>query len=136
MVVKSVHSRNKSAKSLTILGKSLIQKINKQIVYADHSLINNFTQTNKKFVLSIRYYKTVGKLFVNGKKQTDFICLNSEIKPYKMCLGNISADFSSTNALRTGLHGNVYDFRVSYKIFSDSEIHDIHAYLMKKNDIV
>ena len=53
-----------------------------------------------------------------------------------MFLGNISADFSLTNALKTGLHGNVYDFSVGYKIFSDSEIYDIHAYLMKNNNIV
>ena len=53
-----------------------------------------------------------------------------------MCLGNISADFSSTNALKTALHGNVYDFSIEYGVFSDFEIQDIYAYLMKKNGIV
>ena len=53
-----------------------------------------------------------------------------------MCLGNISTDFSATNAQKTGLHGHVYDFSVEYEVFSDFEIHDIHAYLMKKNGIV
>ena len=119
-----------------ILGEGLIQKINKQTAYLDRSLITNFTQANKKFVSSIHYDKTFGRLLLNGRKETNFICLNSEKRPYKMCLGNISADFSSTNALKTGLHGNVYDFSVSYKIFSDFEIHDIHAYLIKKNGIV
>ena len=49
-----------------------------------------------------------------------------------MCLGNISTDFNATNAQKTGLHGNIYDFIVEYRVFSDFEIHDIHAYLMKK----
>ena len=108
---------NKATKNLMVIGKGLMQKNNnKQTVYPDCPLINNFTQTNKKFVLSIHYYQPFGKLFVNGKKQSDFPCLKSEIKPYKMCLGNISKYFSSTNALKTGLHGNVYDFSVGYKI--------------------
>ena len=68
-----------------VIGKSLTQKISKQTVYADRPLITNFTKTNKKFVLPIHYYQPFGKLF--GK--SDFTCLKSEIRPYKMCLGNI-----------------------------------------------
>ena len=30
-----------------------------------------------------------------------------------MCLGNVSADFSSANALKTGLHGYVYIFQMN-----------------------
>ena len=53
-----------------------------------------------------------------------------------MCLGNASTDFSCANVLKTGLHGYVYDFSVEYHVFNDVEIHDSHAYLMKKNGIV
>ena len=53
-----------------------------------------------------------------------------------MCLGNISAEFSSKNALKTRLHENIYDFSVEYGVFSDFGIHDIHAYLMKNNRTV
>ena len=49
-----------------------------------------------------------------------------------MCLGNISTDFSATNAQKTGLHGNIYDFIVEYGVLSDYEVHDIHAYVRKK----
>ena len=49
-----------------------------------------------------------------------------------MCLGNISTDFSATNAQNTGLHGNIYDFSIKYGVLSDFEVHFIHAYLMKK----
>ena len=37
-----------------------------------------------------------------------------------MCLGNISTDFNATNAQKTGLHGNIYDFSVEDGVFSDS----------------
>ena len=53
-----------------------------------------------------------------------------------MCLGNVSGDFSSANALKTGLHGYAYNFSVEYHVFNDVEIHDIHGYLMKKNGIL
>ena len=36
----------------------------------------------------------------------------------------------------TGLYGYVYDFSVDYKAISNSKIHGIHRYLMKKNNIV
>ena len=49
-----------------------------------------------------------------------------------MCLGNISKDFSSTNAQETGLYGYAYDFSVDYRAIKTSKIHDIHTYFMKK----
>ena len=36
----------------------------------------------------------------------------------------------------TGLYGNVYDFSVDYSAISNDKIHDIHAYLMRKNGIM
>ena len=33
------------------------------------------------------------------------------------------------------LYGNIYDFSVDYSAISNDKIHDIHAYLMKENDI-
>ena len=57
-----------------------------------------------------------------------FKAKDSEIATYKMSLGNISSHFIATDAQKTGLHGCVYDFSVYYGVFSDFEIHDIHAY--------
>ena len=53
-----------------------------------------------------------------------------------MSLGNISEDFSATNSQKTGLHECVYDFSFEHGVFSDFEIHDIHVYLIKKDNIV
>ena len=73
-------------------------------------------------------------LFVNGRQIVKFKAKDSEIVPYPLCLGNISKDFSIANG--TGLQGYVYDFSVDYKYIAIDKIHDIHNYLMKKNNIV
>ena len=56
--------------------------------------------------------------------------------PYPLCLGNISKDFNSRNEQKTGLYGYVYDFSVDYRAITTYKIHDIHDYLMEKNNIV
>ena len=75
-------------------------------------------------------------MFVNGVEQTKFKAKGSEIKRYPLCLGNISKDFSSTNAQKTGLYGHVYDFSVDYRAIVNDEILNIHKCLMKKNHII
>ena len=92
---------------------------------------------NKTFVLSLHYNGDNSYLFVNGVEQIKFKAEDSQIKPYPLCLGNISKDFSSTNAQKTGLHGYVYDFSVDYDAIGNDKILDIHKYLMKKkNNII
>ena len=55
------------------------------------------TQTNKRFVLSLRYNGRKIFLFVNATKIYQFKAKDSEIKDYTLCLGNISKDFSINN---------------------------------------
>ena len=95
-------------------------------MYADHTFPTNFTKPDKKFCLSLHYDGSINRLFANAKRQVVFKAKDSEITPCKMSLGNISTDFSKTNAQKTGLHGNIYDFSVKYEVFSDFEIYDIH----------
>ena len=54
----------------------------------------------------------------------------------KMCLGNLSDDWTTLNATKTGLYGTVYDFAVDYTKTSIDDIFNVHKYLMKKNDVV
>ena len=108
------------AGNVLILRKGLIQKINKQTVYADHTFSTNFTVTDKNFCLGMHYDGLISRWFVNAKIQVVFKAKNSDITSYKMCLGNISTDFKATNAEKTGLHGNIYDFSVEDGVFSDS----------------
>ena len=66
-------------------------------------------------------------LFANAIKAKD-----SEIKPYPLCLGNISKDFTINNLKKTGLKGYVHFFSVGYNIIDTNDIFDIHKYLMKE----
>ena len=54
----------------------------------------------------------------------------------KLSLENISADFNQADRKPTGLCGYIYDFNVDYNAISNDKIHDIHAYLMKKNGTI
>ena len=55
-----------------------------------------------------------------------------------MALGIISTsvNLSSSYIEDSKLYGNVYDFSVDYSAISNDKIHDIHAYLMRKNGII
>ena len=50
----------------------------------------------------------------------------------KLSLGNISAENKKKS---TELYGYVYDFSVDYNAIANDKIHDLHRYLMEKNNI-
>ena len=54
----------------------------------------NFTKSSERFVLSLCYNGSDSFLFVNATKIFRFNAKDSEIKPYPLCLGNISKDFT------------------------------------------
>ena len=54
----------------------------------------NFTKENTKFCLSLHYNGANNYLSVNGTEIIKFKAKDSEIKPYPLCLGNISKDWS------------------------------------------
>ena len=57
----------------------------------------NFTQSGKRFVLSLHCNGSNSFLFVNATKIYQFKAKDSEIKDYTLCLGNISKDFTINN---------------------------------------
>ena len=131
----SIHANNK-ANNIYALGKYFIQGINGTTIYAEKNYKINFTASDKKFILSLHYNGDNSYSFVNGVQKLKFKTKNSEIKIEILNLGNISKDWSITNATKTGLYGNVYDFAVDYiPINAVKTIYDIHRYLMKKHDI-
>ena len=68
---------------------------------------------------------------VNAKKIYQFRAKNSEIKPYPLCLRNISKYFTANSLKKKELNG----FSVDYNITDTSNIIDIYKCLMKKHDI-
>ena len=94
----------------------------------------NFTVYGKKNCLNLHYNGGNSYLFVNNKEIVKFKAADSEIVSYQLCLAGLSKDFSPSSL--TGLYGYIYDFSVDYRSIKTSKIHDIHAYLMKKNGII
>ena len=94
-----------------------------------------FTESRKRFVLSLHNNWRKKFLFVNTTKLYQFKAKDSEIKPYLLCLRNNSKDFSVINLIKAGLNGYLYNFLVDYIISNVDDISNIHKYLMKKYDI-
>ena len=132
----SSHANNRTI-NIYVLDKDFVQGINGTTIYAEGLYKTDFTAQDKKFVLPLHYNSDKSYLFVNGVQQLKFKTKNSEIARNLLCLGNLSTDWSTTNATKTGLYCNVYDFAVDYVPISGVKtIHDIHRYLMTKNGIV
>ena len=96
---------------------------------------HNFTIANRTFCLSLHYKSDDSYLFVNGKEVNKFKAKNQSVLGKKLSLRNISADFNQADRKSTGLYGYVYDFSVDYNAITNDKIHDIHRYLMEKNNI-
>ena len=134
-----VHANNK-ANNIYVIGDLFVQGINDTTLYAEKIYSKNFTQPSKKFVLSLHYngYGTSGDsyLFVNGKQELKFKAKTRQILLKKLCIGNLSDDWTTSESEKTGLYGNIYDFIVDYKKVTDVKaIYDMHRYLMTKPDI-
>ena len=60
---------------------------------------------------------------------------SSKIKPYDLCLGNISKGFYVNYTKRTGFYGHTNKFSFDYNDIKTSNITNICKYLIKKNNI-
>ena len=148
----SSHERNRQ-NEIYVLGKYFIQGVTTvgptalsgktskgTAIYAEKIYKHNFTEPNKKFVLSLHYNGDNSYLFVNGGEELKFKAktFSDQVKQTILCLVNLSSDWSSINSTKTGLYGNIYDFAVDYNPVNSGvgTIYNIHRYLMKKHGIV
>ena len=104
-----LHSNNK-ANNIYVMGKGPVQGIDNATLYAEKVYSQYFTQPNKKFVLSLHYDDDNSYLFGNGKQELKFKCKTDQLVKEKLCIGNLSTDWSPIKAQKTGLYGNIYDF--------------------------
>ena len=131
----STHATNK-ANNIYVLGDFLVQGINGTTIYAEQIYKINFTQTGKKFVLSLHYNGHESYFFPNGVQQLKFKADDTQILKEKLCLGNLSSNWTAANSTKTGLYGKVYDFVVDFEPISGGKpIYDMHRYLMTKHEI-
>ena len=130
-----VHSNNK-ANNIYVMGKNFVQGINDTTLYAEKVYSQNFTQQSKKFVLSLHYNGDNSYLFVNGKEELKFKCKTNQLVKEKLCLGNLSSQWTASESEKTGLYGNIYDFVVDYEqVLGVGPIYDFHRYLIIKHNI-
>ena len=127
-----VHVNNK-VNNIFIIGDGFVQGINDMTLYAEKIYSQNFTQPNEKFVLSLHYNDTNSYLHVNGNQELKFKAKTDQLVKEKLCLGNLSSEWTKSESEKTGLYRNIYDFIVDYKpIVGVDPIYYMHKYLMIK----
>ena len=92
----TTHSTNK-ANNIYVLGKDFVQGINGTTLYAEKIYKINFTDPNKKSVLSLHYNFSNSYLFFNGVQQLKFKTKASQILKNELCIGNLSSDWTTVN---------------------------------------
>ena len=130
-----VYANNK-ANNIYVIGDLFVQGINDTTLYAEKIYSQNFTQPSKKSVLSLHYNCNDSYLFVNDKQELKFKAKDYQFLGEKLCTGNLSDDWTTSESEKTGLYGTIYDFIVDYKkVTSVKAIYDMHRYLMTKHNI-
>ena len=72
----------------------------------------DFTQSNRRLLLSLHYNGSDSFLFVDATKIYQFQAKDSEIKKYTLNVGNVSKDFTIDVMKKTGLKGKVNFFLI------------------------
>ena len=132
----SKHANNK-ANNTYVMVKDYVQKINDTTIYAEKMYYRNFTDPGKKFVLSLHYNGNDSYLFVNGRQELKFNTKTDQLVEEKLCIGNLSDQWTTSESEKTGLYGKIYDFVVDYEQNAETtKIIDMHKYLMIKHSII
>ena len=92
------------------MGTGLTQDINDTTIYAAKNIYRIFTDPGKKFVLSLHDNGDDSYLFVNGRQELKFKCKTDQLVKEKLCIGNLSDQWTTSESEKTGLYGSIYDF--------------------------
>ena len=118
------------------MGTGFTQGIHDTTLYAEKNFYRNFTDLSKKFMLSLHYNDDDSYLFVNGRQKFKFKCKTDQLVKEKLCIGNLSDQWTTRGSEKTGVYGKIYDFVVDYEqIVGVKAIYDMHRYLMTKHNI-
>ena len=88
----SLHIDNKN-KVISILGEGTTQGVD-DTTLAEAKYPIDFTQSERRLVLSLHCNRSSSFLFTDATKIYQFKVTDSEIKLHPLCLGNISKDFT------------------------------------------
>ena len=82
----------------------------------------------RNFVLSLHKNASSNYLFVTGPKIYQFKAKGSKLNTYRVCLENISKDFSIDSTKLTGLNAYVFDFSFDFRGIYVGDIIGIGGY--------
>ena len=122
----SKHLNNKR-NNIYVMGKDYVQRINDTTIYAEKIYCRNFTDLGHKFVLSLNYNGNNSYLYVNGNQELKFKAKTDQLVKEKLCLGNLSDQWTTSESEKTGTYGKIYDFVVDYEQITEKDkILDMH----------
>ena len=131
----SAHATNR-ANHIYLMGDGLTQGINDTTLYVEKNYWRNFTDPGKKCIISLQYNDDKSYFFVNGRQELKFKAKKDQLVKEKLCIGNLSDQWTASESEKTGLYGNIYDFVVDYEqILGVKPIYDMHRYLKTKHNI-
>ena len=131
----SAHATNR-ANHIYLMGDGLTQGIHDTTLYVEKNYWRNFTDPGKEFIISLHYNGDESYFFVNGRQELKFKAKTHQLVKEKLCIGNLSDQWTASESEKTGLYGNIHDFLVDYQaIVGVGPIYDIHRYLMTKHNI-
>ena len=105
----SLHATNR-ANRIYVMGDGLTQGIHDTTLYIEKTYWRNFTDPRKKFVISLHYNGDESYFFVNGIQELKFKAKTDQLVKEKLCIGNLSDQWTASESEKTGLYGNIYDF--------------------------
>ena len=74
--------------------------------------------------------------FVNGRQELKFKAKTDQLVKEKLCIGNLSHQWTASKSEKAGLYGSIYDFVVDYEqIVGVKTICYMQRYLMTKHNI-
>ena len=128
---------NNKANNIYVIGKDYIQKINDTKIYVEKMYYRNFTDPGKKFVLILHYNDNNSYLYVNGNQELKFKAGTDQLVKEKLCIGNLSDQWTTSESEKAGVYGKIYDFVADYEqIAGTTKILDMHRYLITKHSII
>ena len=75
-------------------------------------------------------------LFVIVRQELKFKAKTDQLVKEKLCIGNLSHQWTTSESEKTGVYGKIYDFVVDYDQISGVKgIYDMHKYLITKDNI-
>ena len=126
----SAHATNR-ANHIYLMGDGLTQGINDTTLYVEKNYWRNFKDPGKKIIISLHYNGDESYFFVNGRQELKFKAKTNQLVKEKLCIGNLSDQWTASESEKTGLYGSIYDLVVDYEqIVGVKTIYDMHRYLM------